>query len=212
MTCSAIKHLSRPSPAKQGRPSPARAAVLFPLLCALLGLGCSALIPSERHQSAAVRTTEAIATESERTTQRTLSVTPEMALAVNRDSNVVAIPLGSSISETLKVTSRTGTGAGSKDTAIGTSTITIPLFVKVIGAAIGLLLLVAAIRYAVNAARGTAIGATLALADRSAGSVLDAIDSMLSTVTSESEISRLNALKAKAEKERGKLNQVKGGS
>lgn len=172
---------------------------------ALLLAGCGTLVPTERHASQSVKTTEAIATESERTTQRTLSVVPEMARVLVQESNVVAVPMGHSLSETLTVSSRTSTGAGSKDSANGSSITSIPLFVKLIGGAVGLVLLVLAIRHAINSARGTAVGAALEVADRGAGAVLDQIDSLLATVTSEAEISRLNSLKAKAEKERGKL-------
>lgn len=175
----------------------------------VVSMGCS-LLPTERHKSQSVATTEAIATESERTTQRTLSVVPEAALAITHDSNVVSIPIGSSVREVVSTTSRVSTGAGSKDNATGSSSVTIPGFVKLIGAAIGLIGIVLAIKYALNAARGTALGQGLALADDLAARQIRKLRERASLSTDVSEQARLNQDIADLESERGRVAASKG--
>lgn len=182
-------------------PSVRRLTLLLPcLLCA-----CSALVPSEKRVSQSVQATEAIATESERTTRRTMSVVPEMAMRVAQPSNSVGIPLA--ITETLDESVRVSTGAGSKDKAAGTSAISIPLGVKLtlIAVGLGLLWLVIWLWRRTSPAVDAALGA----GDRAIAAAITQVEHALSTSTDASELTKLNAQKALLEKERGKLKGAK---
>lgn len=173
----------------------------------LLLSGCSALVPSEKRVSQSVQATEAIHSDVERTTERTMSVVPEMAIAVRQDSNVVAIPLGSSVSEVTKTTTRSSTGAGSRDTAAGSSASTIPLFVKIIGSGIGLIVLAIGLRWLWNTVKTTALGQGLAAADDLAARHIRKLRERAALATDASEQARLNLDIAELEAERGRLTK-----
>jgi hypothetical protein len=168
--------------------------------------GCSALVPTEKQKSQSVSSAEAISTQSEKTTRRTMSVVPEMVAKITQGDGTTSRPVA--IREELEETSRVSTGAGSKDAAKGSSETKQPLWVKIVGVAIGLLLLVAAIKYAITAAKGTAFGSAIALGDRFASDALDHLSLLLASAKDDGEIARLSAFKSQLEKGRGKL---KGG-
>ena len=165
--------------------------------------GCGTLVPTEKRVSQSVQATEAIATESEKTTRRTLSVVPEMAAKIVQQDGVSSHPLA--IQETLEEKSRVLTGAGSKDAAKGTSDVKIPFWVGLIGAGIGTIVLVFGIKYAISSAKGTAFGSAISLGDKALSSGIDAVGSLLSLSKDDGEIARLTTLRANLEKERGKL-------
>lgn len=184
--------------------------MIKPFACGVLGLmlcGCAGLVPSEKRISQSVQATEAIHSDVERTTERTMSVVPEMAIAVKPDSNVVAIPLGSSVSEVTRTTTRAITGAGSKDSAQGSSAISIPLGVKIaiFAFSIGLLWLVIWLWRRTS----PAVDAAFSAGDRAIASAIAQVENALATSTDAGELSKLNAQRALLEKERGKLKGAK---
>lgn len=177
------------------------------VITALLLTGCSMLVPSEKRVSQSVQATEAIHSDVERTTERTMTVVPEMAMAVRPDSNVVAIPLGSSVSEVTRTTTRATTGAGSRDTAAGSSTVSIPLGVKIaiLAFALGLLWLVIWLWRRTS----PAVDAALSAGDRAIANAISQVENALATTTDAGELAKLNAQRALLEKERGKLKGTK---
>lgn len=180
------------------------------LAAVLLLTGCAAMVPTERHQSQSVKTTENIAVETERTTQRQFSVVPEAAIAIARDgtnSQVVSIPLGNSVTETFTTTSRTGTGAGSKDSANGSFTSTIPLFVKLIGAAIGGFLILGVIYFARKSSAG--VDAAYKVADQGFANLVGTLRTMATQSTNPEQLNVLNSLIAEVNDQRGKATRKK---
>lgn len=173
---------------------------LITILALVLASGCASLVPSERAQSAAVKATEALATQQSLTIRRALDSGMERSLAVASNAPVTSAPLH----EQLEITSTTTTDAGSRSSDIGSSIVTIPLFVKLIGLAIGTLFLIIVIwllrrsSVAVNAAWGAGDTALATLTDR--------IASIASQASDPAHKSNLNDLLATAQKERGKLN------
>jgi hypothetical protein len=189
-------------PSTSSTSSSALPLVLFGILFAN---GCS-LLPSERHRSEALKTTEAISTSADRTTERTLTVTPEFAMAV-RDSNVVAIPLGPSVTEVVKVSSSTATGAGSRENSQASLAVTIPLGVKLLLVAAGIAALVGVVIWARRAAAGTAFGQGLNLADEILARQIRKLRERVSLSSDDGEQKKVLADIGDLEAERGRLKK-----
>lgn len=150
--------------------------------------------------------TEALGTARDLTIRRTLETLPERALNVSRDGVVTSIPLR----EQVEVVSHEGTEAGSTEKAKGSSATTIPLFVKLIGAGIGIFVIVFALRYAFNAAKGTGFGEGLAFADDLAARQIRKLRERVALATDAASQAQLNHDIADLEAERGRL-ATKGG-
>jgi hypothetical protein len=167
--------------------------------------GCS-MLPAERQRSEALKTTEQISTSADRTTERTLTVTPEFAMAV-RDSNVVAIPLGPSVTEVVKVSSSTATGAGSRENSQASLAVTIPLGVKLLLVAAGIAALVGVVIWARRAAAGTAFGQGLNLADEILARQIRKLRERVSLSSDDGEQKKVLADIGDLEAERGRLKK-----
>ena len=174
------------------------------LLVAGMLAGCGTLVPSERRASQSVQATEAIATETQQTMRRTFEVVPQAATAMQLSNGVPV-----AVSESLTVESRTTTGAGSEDRAKGTSQISIPLFVKVIGLAVGLGMLWLVLW--IIRKQSVAAQAAWSAADRAVADSIDFVEAKARESTNPEELNKLNAELARLEKRRGKLASEKGG-
>ena len=172
------------------------------IICFLLA-GCAALVPKEQHQSQSVQATEAIATESERTTRRTMSVVPEMVRSIHQSNGVASF----AITETTEDTARISTGAGSRSDARGSSTVSIPLFVKIIGLAVAIGALAGVLMWLWRSAKTTAIGQGLQAADQLAAGWIRRKRTQATLATDREEINRLNAEIAEMEADRGRLKK-----
>jgi hypothetical protein len=177
-------------------------AVAFFLLVSLgsAGSGCGLL--SERERSESLKATEALSTQHDLTVRRVLEPAGQGA-AVSKDGVVTVLPLR----EEVELTSRSTSDAGSRHNANGSSSITIPLGVKLAFAGGGLLLLVYALKTAWAYVRTTALGQGLAVADELAARQIRKFREKAMTTTDPSEIAQLNAHIAELEAERGRLHK-----
>lgn len=171
--------------------SSALAVLLFAVL--MLSGGCGGLVPSERQRSESVKATENLAVEQEKTIRRTLTALPQ----------TLAGP--QAIREDLTFETVTRTGAGSKASAAGSSEISIPLFVKIIGLAIGLVLLALAVWWLWGFLRTTAFGQGISLADDMAARQIRKLRERAVLADDAAEKAKLATDIADLESERGKL-------
>lgn len=174
--------------------------------CCLL-TGCSALIPSEHKQQVAVQTAgELTAKQQDSVTRR--SALPNL-IASGKESKIeVTLPTQAAAFST-EVKSESEVESAGKDSAKGTTASSIPLFVKLIGAAVGLALLAGIIFWIVRSVRAGAAGAAAAaafnLADRQIASGIGSIETMLHAANDPKEKTLLLAHLANLEKIRGKI-------
>lgn len=109
------------------------------------------------------------------------------------------------VREVIEATSSDLTDAGSKDKATGFFSVTLPMGVKLLLLAAGsgaLLLVIWLIRRSSAAA-----DAAFRVADQGAAVAISHVENALATTTDPTELSKLNALRATLEKERGKLTK-----
>lgn len=168
--------------------------------------GCS-LLPTERQRSEAVKATEAIATTSERTTERTLEITPASAFEVyaTAASNAPAVAQLPLVREQTRVTTRTDTGAGSRNSANGSTSVSIPMGVKIGLLGIGILILGGALAWAWRYVKSTAFGQGASLVHDLAARQIRKLRDRAALSTDPTEQARLQVDIAELEAERGKL-------
>lgn len=160
------------------------------LLCVQFLAGCG-LLPSEHQKSESVRATEALSSEQGMTVRRIFEMSP-------------ALTNSGRVHEQVEITTSSATDAGSKSNLSGSSSVTIPLGVKLGLAGLGLLVLVVAVRYAWTHLKGTAVGQGIALADDWLARRIRDARSKAQTTTDQGELLKLNAEIAELEAERGR--------
>lgn len=186
-------------------------ARLFPLVLMLLPMGCGALIPREATKSASVQTSEHIAANHDLTIRRAVEILPEMALRVPQSGVVTSTELRPSVPqmpatrETLEIRSVSGENSGAAEVAQGNSKDSIPLFVKLIGGAVGVFALTFALGWLWRTIRTTALGQGINAGDKVLGAFIQKLrQRALESVTNEEKARHLSDI-AHLESERGKL-------
>lgn len=213
---------------------------LFKVLCVTtfigLTMGCGSLIPTERQQSQSVKSTEALATDQERTIRRILEVTPGIPLGaesvITRSAGALASestptrsatgksaganPAASTVAqvpvqirEDLYYDSRSKTGAGSQASAAGNLSVSIPLGVKLALIGVGIAAIAGAIWGAWRLAKNTAIGQAVALVDSTIAQKIRTKREAATLAKDPDTIAKLQAEIAEAEAERGRLRGTK---
>ena len=168
------------------------------LFLSLFSFNACSLLPSEREQSQSLKATEALLAQHDLTIKR--ATEREQGIVVTRDGQVVAVP----IRETLEISSKSSTDAGTKTNANGTFSQTIPLGVKLTLIGIGIIAIVFGLSFAWKRLKVTAIGQGISLADDVLAGQIRKIRNRAQTSTDPSEIARLNADIADLESERGR--------
>lgn len=184
--------------------SSAGAAALYLVVMVFWLTGCSALVPSERQKSESVRASQDISTESEKTIERVFSATPQ---AVQQwGTGVVSHPLPD-IYEQVKLTSRTATDAGSRESARGSFSSTIPLAVKLVLGGIGLFIIIFALKLGWSYIKSTGAGEALSLGDAVLAQQVRKLRERALTATDPTAKAQIAHDMAELEAERGKLGK-----
>lgn len=171
----------------------------------LLALAGCSLLPVDKSRSESVRATEALAVESEKTIQRVLEVSPVQAMpAPHKGDAAAATPMR----EEVRVTSRTVTGAGSRSSAAGMSSVSVPLAVKLILLAVGLGLLWLVIW--LWRRTSPAVEAAFSAGDRAVAGAIERLEMLARQTTNPEDLTKINAQLAALEKDRGRLASKKG--
>lgn len=174
----------------------------------LLVAGCGTLIPSEHKEQVAVRTAgELAATHSANVTKQSENVAPPMNLSISGKDNKLDLKVESARTST-KVEAADTQDSSGHDSAFGSSMHTIPLFVKLIGAAIGLGLLFFVIKWIVSYLRKSspAIDAAFQAGDELAAKWINEARHEAMATTDPNALAKLNARIAQMEADRGKFN------
>lgn len=176
------------------------------LFLVLVVTGCS-LLPADKTKSEAVKSSENTSANHDLTIRRALEVGPERGLRVAREGEVAShqLPAETPMRETLEIHSVASQSASANDAAAGNSSVTIPLFVKVIGLGVGIAVLTGAILFALKSAKGTAFGQGLQLADEALARAIQRKRQVAATTTDSSKQAEIHAELAQLEADRGKL-------
>lgn len=175
-------------------------------LSLVLLAGCSALIPTEHKEQVAVQTAgELSAHQQDNLTKR--SSLPNL-IASGKESKIeVTLPQGVSYQSEANASSTVASSG--QDSAKGSTTSSIPLFVKIIGAAVGLGLLAAVVFWIVSSVRAGAAGAAASaafnLADQHIAGSISSLESMIRISNDPTQKNTLLAQLADLEKTRGKI-------
>ena len=180
-------------------------------LIAFVSAGCGSLLPKERSQQTRVAQKEMLASASRESFERAVkSETPTItmpAITVSGSSNTVALTVAPPKVETVTRLAATNT-VNTVETSASEEkkTVTIPLFVKLIGSAVGLAMLFAVIAVALWYARkhSAAAAAGLDAADRHLASAIATVESKLNTAAPSDQSQLLSQL-ADLNKLRGKI-------
>ena len=194
---------------------------------ALLSIGCGALLPEKRTEGASVKASESVANTQTMAVERITRGTPPPSVTVSGVSNRVELNYGStgrltsaarvekippSISSetdsqtfTESVKANVGTSTDSKvvDQAKAHTAINTPLFVSLIGCAVGILLLLYTFKQVKNSS--TAISATFDLADETLKRHIENARSRAISSVDKNQIAEEMRRIAEYEAERGKL-------
>lgn len=162
------------------------------LLVSLMA-GCSALVPTESQKSQSVKATEALAAQSHMTIRRALETGPS--------ATTNSVP----IREHLEIEATTSQDAGTRSSASGFFSSTIPAGVKlaILAVALGMLGALAMIGW--RYLKSTALGQAISLADDHFAARIRALRQKAQTSLDPMEIAKVTTEIADLESDRGKL-------
>lgn len=173
------------------------------LAAVVLLAGCRSLVPTSRQENAATRVADSANSKAafEFAGKIHPSNWPSVTVS-NIGKGTVSIATPPAVESNAKQT--VGASAGSRDRSIYEMSLTIPLFVKIIGIAIGLVLLLFAIKSWVAYIKKSATGRALLVNDRLFADQIDKVSAKLATSVNPQTNAELLVERADLEKKRGK--------
>lgn len=175
----------------------------------LLLSGCASLVPHEQKQSEAVKSSEDIAAAHDLTLKRTLEVVPEMATRIAQwgtgvvSTNLVLVS-PPHIRETIDLHDTSDTSAGATAAARGSTSLSIPLGVKLALLGIGGFIVLAFL-WALRRSSAAA-NAVFEAGDRGFAQLANHLGAVAASSTAPEHLNLVNALRAEVEKVRGKFH------
>lgn len=186
---------------------------------AFLYMGCSSLVPTERKESRSVQATEALSTQHDLTVERAthgqqtpVVVAPQPNITVTGTNNTVSYqpPAAPTFSpqfrEELKIASNSKNHAGTTEDARGGLDMSIPMFVKIIGLAIGIGALFFVLLWVWRSIKNTAAGQAIQAGDAALKTIIEKKRNEAMVSKDDAEIAKRALDIAELEKQRGILN------